>query len=211
MRIEIHVYHHADDDTRRDLFNLQTGLEIMNANLSAAIAAITADDAALKGQLDQLLAQDSDTKAAIAKAVADALAQANVDDETAATAIGQVDAALKAHSDAITAVLQPAGSSESGDPGPGNGALAIADQLLGAGVVGQSYTDSIVVSGGEGPYGFTSTPDSQNGILVGANGAVSGTPKNAETDIFNVVVTDATGATASATVQVPIAAASSGG
>lgn len=228
MRIEVHHFHHhvpppgeepgdlrvlASVASLHEFVGLQfkalnQGLETMSDRLNAAIAALTAKDADLKTDLDMLLAQDSDTKAQIAKAVAAALADAGVADDKAAAAIETVNTALDAHTAAITAVLTPAAPG-GGDQGGGDtgAALALGSSILASGQVGVDYAATLVASGGQAPYSFVSDPDSQNGLLVSADGVLAGTPKNVETDTFTVTVTDAAGATASGSVSLEVVAA----
>lgn len=132
MRLEVHVFHHLADDGQsekldsvlRAILRLERDSKTMNTHLAAAIAAIQADDATLKEGIQQLLADDATAKQAITDAVKKALEEADVDDETAAAAIDTVDAALKAHTSDIMAVLQPAPPA---DPGAGEPAAPPAD------------------------------------------------------------------------------------
>ena len=94
-----------------------------------------------------------------------------------------------------------------------SGALAVASQEMRDGAVGTTYTDTIVASGGIGPYSFAVTSGSlpDDLALDPDTGEVSGTPSAAGTFNFTVTATDANEATAARAFTVVIAAAPSAG
>ena len=75
--------------------------------------------------------------------------------------------------------------------------LAIQTNILATGVVGATYTQGLLAAGGTAPYTWSldagPLPD---GLALGSNGAISGTPTAAGVKVFVVRVTDSTTPTA---------------
>lgn len=78
------------------------------STLSDAVAKLAADDAALSLEVDAAIAVIVALPETVAAAVSQALADAGVDNETAAAAIAAVDSAVVAQSAKLTDALKPA-------------------------------------------------------------------------------------------------------
>lgn len=87
----------------------------MGEKVAAAVAALVAEAQDSKTKLQGLTVAVLAFPEVVAAAVAEALAAANVDDETAATAI---DAARTEISDAVDAAVTAAGTDADGEPVP---------------------------------------------------------------------------------------------
>lgn len=80
-------------------------------------------------------------------------------------------------------------------PAPGDLTPTITNSTLAAGIVGQSYSDAVLVSSGDAPLAFSVV----SGVLPtglqlnAATGAITGTPSAAQTANFTIRVTDADG------------------
>ena len=72
---------------------------------------------------------------------------------------------------------------------------------LGAGVVGVPFAGSLEAYGGFGPYTWSVTSGAVPGVAVHDDGSLSGSPTETGSGDLDVVVTDASGATATATVH----------
>src|SRR5690606_36686036 len=77
---------------------------------------------------------------------------------------------------------------------------------LAAGQVGRPYTATIAGAGGTSPYGYTAT-GLPAGLVLAADGTISGTPTAAGTSTVVVTVTDAIFATAARTYTLTVRAA----
>jgi hypothetical protein len=74
------------------------------------------------------------------------------------------------------------------------------------GAIGISYSSTVTVTGGTGPYTFTAPAASlPPGLTLQTNGTLSGTPTTAGTYTIAVTATDSTGATVSGSFTVTIA------
>lgn len=225
MKIEIHVYNHSPAEdliveiaagmakALQELATLIKGQETAMTTAKEEAAKVAASEAQLGAQLQLLVTATQGIPAVVAKAVADALANAGVDDAATESVLESVDASIQQHIADVGAALAnvgpPAGGNSTGGgntTGGGASDLALTTTALTAGVVGQAYADALAITGGTPPYAVASTPDSQNGILVGADGRLSGTPKNTETDTFEVTVTDSAGAQVIGNVTIDVAA-----
>jgi len=96
--------------------------------------------------------------------------------------------------------------------GPGAGGLTLTGGALPAALQGGSYYTTLSVSGGVAPYKWSLVGGTlPNGVsLSAAAGTISGIPSAAGSFSPNIQVTDATGASASATFQLFVSAAPSG-
>lgn len=74
-------------------------------------------------------------------------------------------------------------------------------------IVGQAYTYTLVAQGGTSPYAWALARRSNlpSGLRLSSTGVISGTPRQAGTYAFVVVVTDSAGHTAQATLTLTIA------
>ena len=85
---------------------------------------------------------------------------------------------------------------------------SISTTTLAPGTVGQAYTGSIAASGGTPPYSWTASAGTfPQGLALGANGAISGTPTTAGSFDFTVRVTDAADQSATRQLRIVINAA----
>ena len=78
------------------------------SKLSDAVAQLTADDTALEGEVDQLIATVQGIPAVVQAAVTKALSDAGVDDDAATAALATVDTVVQAETAKALAALQPA-------------------------------------------------------------------------------------------------------
>ena len=86
--------------------------------------------------------------------------------------------------------------------------LSIAPATLPAGTAGSAYSQTLSASGGTAPYSYAvSAGTLPVGLVLAANGVLSGTPTTAASSAFTVSVTDALGFTAAQAYTVAIAAA----
>ncbi len=110
--------------------------------------------------------------------------------------------------------VPPAGDSQAGLSITVNPvALAIATSSLPNGVIGTFYDATVQASGGVPPYGFTVTGGSlpsQLGPIGATTGRISGTPDTAETQAFEVTVTDDCGGSAARMLGITVNAAALG-
>lgn len=78
--------------------------------------------------------------------------------------------------------------------GAGGGTDTVGHLVLGVtsftGAIGQAFTGDPQINGGTAPYSVTSTPPSDNGLSVGPNGQITGTPVAAGTSTFSYAVSD---------------------
>ena len=85
---------------------------------------------------------------------------------------------------------------------------SISTTTLAPGTVGQAYTGSIAASGGTPPYSWTASAGTfPQGLALGANGAISGTPTTAGSFDFTARVTDAADQSATRQLRIVINAA----
>lgn len=106
---------------------------------------------------------------------------------------------------------------ESDEVGPGNEAgqaivvitLTPASGALDGGTEAVAYNASITAAGGESPYGYAVSDGSlPAGLSLNAStGEITGTPTTAGTSNFDVTVTDANGATTTASYSIVVAPA----
>lgn len=85
--------------------------------------------------------------------------------------------------------------------------ITTTENLLGA-AAGEPYTNALTVTGGTAPYTFTLTQGTlPAGIVLGADGVLSGTPSAAGTSVFTILTSDASGPGASKQFTLVTAAA----
>lgn len=116
MRIEVHVHHHfADEGTLRKL--IREEVQKVTQKLLAAVAALTATVQAETTVLQSVTAYVQGVPDLVAKAVADALAAHDVDDDEAADTIEAARASVES---AVTSVLNaiPQNTPQGGDTTP---------------------------------------------------------------------------------------------
>lgn len=84
--------------------------------------------------------------------------------------------------------------------------LDVTTAALPNGVIGQAYDQTVVASGGVPPYDFTlTTGQLPSGLsLNAATGRITGTPDTAETQAFDLTVTDACPATATQALGITV-------
>lgn len=97
---------------------------------------------------------------------------------------------------------------QGGGPGP---LTIVSSSPLGTATVGSSFTRQLIASGGTLPYSWSivsgSLPD---GLTMGANGLIGGTPTAAGTSNFAVKVTDAQNGTAQKDLQIIVISPATG-
>ena len=97
----------------------------------------------------------------------------------------------------VIAAFKPASSQPS--------ALSISTSSLPAGVTTQAYTATLTASGGTPPYTWSVSSDTlPGGLILAANGIISGTPTTAGTSNFAIKVTDNASNTATAALAITI-------
>jgi hypothetical protein len=184
---------------------IQASKETVLSALQENIASLAADDAEVKsdlvellGGVDNLLTEIDGFPAKITQAVTDALAAANVDAQASADAVAAIDAASKQHADDIKAGIAKitAHLSPPAPPAP----LALVTTALPDATVGDGYTASLEITGGTPPYSVSSSPPSDNGVSINADGSVSGDPAAAADSTFSVSVSDSAGGSTSGSV-----------
>jgi hypothetical protein len=97
-------------------------------------------------------------------------------------------------------------------PGQGS-ALTITTTNLPSGTIGTAYSAQLTAIGGETPYAWSTASGTSlpSGLTLASNGAISGTPMQAGTTIFSVVVTDSSMPAQMATAQLTIVIATQSG
>lgn len=191
INIRVDVFHHAapdasppSPDTRLILTAvsaLGTTMALQSAKLAAALATLTADDTDLSNEIALVIADDQSNRQNVAAAVASALAQAGVDEDTAATAVASVNTVMEANSANLKALLQPPAAPV---------ALAVSSTSLPDSTIGVAYTSAVSIVGGVAPYDVTAS-GVPAGITVDASGNVSGTPTGpSETASISISVAD---------------------
>jgi hypothetical protein len=106
--------------------------------------------------------------------------------------------------DAITFIYP----SQGGGPGP---LTIVSSSPLGIATVGSAFSRQLIASGGTQPYSWSlvsgSLPD---GLTMGSNGTIGGTPTAAGTSNFTIKVTDAQGTPAQKDLQIIVIARATG-
>lgn len=204
----VHVHFHGDAghaEVLQAIDNLRKATTSMNAKLQAALDELNAETAENTSKIGSLTDYIRSIPGLIGAAVTQALADANVSDETAAglihdaarTASDNVDAALAAvdantgGSDTVTSGdTLPAGSGNDTVSGGDVLSLTLDTTALPDAVTGQGYTASLEIAGGVAPYNVESSPPSANGVTINSTGGVFGTPEVDGDSTFSVTVTD---------------------
>lgn len=152
--------------------------EIMEAlvPLQDEIAALTADDEALEAEVEAAIGVLNGIPGVVAAAVASALANAGVDTAAQEQALAAVDAAVKAETAKLSAVLNPT------PPAPPASTLTVSPPSL-SGAVGQLLAGTLSVTGGTAPYTFSSDLAD---VTVDGSGNYAGTPAAAENGTIRV-------------------------
>lgn len=202
---EFHVHHHHHHNSPQpgaaDIINsIQDSKEAIMTQLSDALAQLTADDAQLESEINDVLGKLAQVPGEIAAAVQAALDAANVDAATARDAVIAIDAGVKAAIDKVTAALNPG-------PLPPTAPTLTTTSLPDA-VTGQAYSGQIEFAGGTGNVTVTNLP-TDNGVTINADGTVTGTPAADTTSNFSVSFQDSADPpmTGSGTVSLVSAAA----
>lgn len=114
MRLEVHHYFHTDDAAvLAEIAKLRRDIRDMNLKLSAAVAALTQSTAEIAGKLDSIENYVRGVPDVVAAAVADALAQADVDANAAADLIDAARTTTeKEVGDVLAAIDNPGGGGE---------------------------------------------------------------------------------------------------
>ena len=89
-------------------------------------------------------------------------------------------------------------------------AMTITTKTLNIGGLSKSYSQGLAVDGGASTYAWTLSGDDPklpNGLSLSSDGQISGTPTKTGSSTFNVKVTDANGATATAQFTLTVSAA----
>ncbi len=89
--------------------------------------------------------------------------------------------------------------------------ITISPDSLPGGTVGSSYSQSLTASGGTAPYTFTQTGNLPDGLTLGSDGTISGTPIQTGSYNFTVTGTDSGGSTGSQAYTLMVDPASTGG
>jgi hypothetical protein len=88
--------------------------------------------------------------------------------------------------------------------------IVINPEFLPQGILGQSYQQTLSVSGGTGPYSFVVSGGTlPTGLSLTPEGVLSGTPSETGTFNFGIRVTDATGCSSARYYSVPVCPAAS--
>ena len=83
--------------------------------------------------------------------------------------------------------------------------------VLGGGVPGQAYSETLTAQGGTSPYTYTLASGAlPAGTTLSTAGVISGTPSTAATYTFTIQAQDALGSTGSQNFSITIAATSGG-
>jgi hypothetical protein len=80
------------------------------------------------------------------------------------------------------------------------GSVTLITTALPDGVVGSAYNGTLSFSGNTGAVTVTSSPASDNGVTVNADGTVTGTPSGPADSSFSLTFVDSVGANGSGTV-----------
>jgi hypothetical protein len=72
------------------------------------------------------------------------------------------------------------------------------------GIIGASYSHTLVANGGRAPFTFTATTPLPTGLSLSSSGSITGTPVTQGTTNFNVSLMDANGATASGSASITV-------
>jgi hypothetical protein len=112
VRIEIHHFFHSDPAVLAEISNLRRDISEMNTKLSAAVAALLAGAAVNQDKLQHIEDALHGFKDEVAKAVADALAANDVDEDAAANTIDDVTNTLNAKIDEVLSAAPASGTSD---------------------------------------------------------------------------------------------------
>lgn len=115
---------------------------------------------------------------------------------------------------AITAVDSAGGESPFSNEVSGTVAAAPLQMtgITNSGISGQPYTATLTASGGTAPYSFSIASGAlPPGLILGANGVISGTPQASGAYIFTAQVTDSMTVTATVSCKITITIAAPGG
>lgn len=183
-----HHHHHGSNPSQpgaADIINLiRDSKEAIMTQLSDAIATLTADDAQLESEINEVLTKLAQVPGEIAAAVQKALDDAGVDAATARDAVIAIDTGVKEAIAKVTAALAPA------PPPPVDSPLLVDTSGFSDGQVGAAYTGSLAISGGTGPYSVQVDTPTVSGLTMDSNGAVTGTPDTEGSVSFSGTVAD---------------------
>lgn len=196
----VDIIHHGlpQADTTAILAAVAQAKEEIMSELDDKIAALQADVAKAVTVEESAVTLIKGFPAVVAQALADA----GVNETAAAAAVAAIDASVNGAASDLAAAV----SANTAAPAPAPEALAIAPASI-TGTAGSAVSGSFSASGGTAPYTFSADENWPADIGLDASGSYTGTPTAAETASSVVTVTDATGETADTTVSVSIAAA----
>lgn len=228
-----HFFHFPRDPGHGEILTAIREVKDLTMNLTDTVTQLAADDNELAADVTALVAIINDIPNRTNAAVAAALANAGVTGDAAVAALNAVDLTVK---DAITAAKSvlpasvptpPSGTDTStgsdtttstigggtGNDTIGGGSstdiLLIGTVEFDTGVVGAGFTGDVQINQGTAPYNVTASPPSQNGLSVGSDGTITGTPSSAGSFPFAYSITDSATPpnTGSGTVTVVVAEA----
>lgn len=176
--------HHGDrPPTRREIETLLAAMELrIMSGLSDGIAQLKADDEELEADVEELIGVVDGIPSVVASAVQNALTAAGVDSAAAATALAEIDAAVKAETAKVKAHLPP--------PTPPAPAAITIDTTGITVTTGQAVSQQVTASGGTGPLSFTPTTSSDGGLSIDASGLITGTVAADGSSTLSVTVSD---------------------
>ena len=82
--------------------------------------------------------------------------------------------------------------------------VTVTPAVLPSGAVGSAYSQTLLASGGTGPYAFTASGSLPPGIALSAGGALTGTPTQSGSFSFTVTATDVNGCVGRATYSLGV-------
>lgn len=195
MRLDIHVHYDAYQvraaiapvlEAIHELRKLHMAL---SAKLQAAVDDVNARLGQTNTELDAIAVALAGSPDVAGAAVAAALAKVGIDEDSAAELISSATTSVREHVDSIFAKVGVTPPSTVGLP-PVVDPLEFTTTSLSDGVVGDAYSGRIETTGGTAPITISASPASDNGVLIGSDGSVSGTPASAADSTFSVTATD---------------------